>query len=83
MASRRSQHCNHFNHGRHYRTVVYRNRHKVELLRVLREPVPEAALHLLEIAERELKAKSPTLAWDNLTMVQGWIRELVKNGAAG
>jgi hypothetical protein len=47
-----------------------------EVLTLLDEPVPEAALHLLEIAERELKQKAPTLAWDKVTMVQGWICEL-------
>ena len=54
-----------------------------EVLTILEEPVPEAALHLFGIAERELKQKAPALAWDNVTMVQGWIRELVRNVAAG
>jgi len=54
-----------------------------EMLTILAEPIPEAALHLLEIAERELKLKAPTLAWDKVTMVQGWIHELVGNVTAG
>lgn len=44
-----------------------------ELMAVRAQPVPEAALQLLEIAERELKPKAPTLAWEKVTMVQGWI----------
>src|ERR1700752_1107309 len=50
-----------------------------EVQSVLRSPVPEAALLLLEIAEREVKSQSPALAWDNVIMVRGWIAELVKN----
>lgn len=41
------------------------------------EPVPEGALHLLEIASRELKGKAPALAWDNVTIVKKWISTLV------
>jgi len=40
-------------------------------------PVPQAALRMLEIAGRELKPKAPELAWEQVEMVQGWIRELV------
>jgi hypothetical protein len=40
------------------------------------QPVPQAALELLEIAERELKPKVPTLAWDKVIMVRGWISEI-------
>jgi lincosamide nucleotidyltransferase len=47
-----------------------------ELLTILKEPVPAGALHLLEIAERELKPKAPTLAWENVKMVREWISEL-------
>ena len=39
--------------------------------------VPSAALRILEIAEQELKPKSPNLAWEKVGMVEGWIRELV------
>lgn len=45
-------------------------------LNVIRDkPVPEAALQLLEIIERELKPKAPALAWDKVTMVRTWISE--------
>lgn len=54
-----------------------------EVLTILDEPVPQASLHLLELVERELKQKAPTLAWDNVTMVQGWISELIRNVGAG
>jgi hypothetical protein len=47
-----------------------------ELLKTGRESIPQAGLHLLEIAERELKVKSPTLAWETVTLVQGWIYDL-------
>ena len=47
-----------------------------ELLTILKEPVPAGALHLLEIAERELKPKAPSLAWENVKMVREWISEL-------
>lgn len=47
-----------------------------ELLELYARPVPEAALHLLEIVERELKPKAPTLAWDNVTLVRTWIAEI-------
>ena len=52
-----------------------------DVLSALNEPIPKAALHLLEIAERELKQKSPTLAWDKVTLVEGWIHQLVSNAA--
>ena len=47
-----------------------------EVLTLLNEPVPKAALRLLDIAERELKSKASTLPWDKVIMVRGWIREL-------
>jgi len=47
-----------------------------ELLSQLGKTVPQAALGLLQIAERELKAKSPSLAWDKATMVGDWIRDV-------
>jgi lincosamide nucleotidyltransferase B/F len=46
-----------------------------ELLTIRDETVPQAGLHLLQIAERELKTKSATLAWEKVTMVQTWIRD--------
>lgn len=46
------------------------------LLAALRKTIPIAALHLLEIAEREIKSNRPALAWDKVTMVKGWIRDL-------
>jgi hypothetical protein len=46
-----------------------------EVLTVLNEPVPNAALRLLGIAERELKPKASTLPWDKVNMVRDWIRE--------
>jgi len=50
-----------------------------EILRVLDEPVPAAALGLLGIAEREVKSKVPVLAWGDVTMVLGWISELAND----
>ena len=47
-----------------------------EVLRILTKPVPEAALGLLGIAERELKSKAPDLAWEEVALVQTWISEL-------
>jgi hypothetical protein len=44
-----------------------------ELLAALAQPVPQAALSLLQIAERELKSSNPTIALDTLEMVRGWI----------
>ena len=54
-----------------------------ELMAIRPQPVPEAALQLLEIAERELKPKAPTLAWDKVTMVQGWILDATREGNHG
>jgi hypothetical protein len=47
-----------------------------EVIAVRDQPVPGAALQLLAIAERELKPKAPTLAWDKVTMVREWISAL-------
>lgn len=47
-----------------------------ELLDLYSKPVPDAALHLLEIVERELKPKAPTLAWDKVSTVRSWVAEL-------
>ena len=47
-----------------------------EVLAVLNRPVPDAALSLLQIVERELKPKAPTLAWDKVVMVRSWISDL-------
>lgn len=49
-----------------------------EVATILHEPIPQGALHLLEIAERELKPKAPTLAWESVTMVRDWISEFVR-----
>ena len=46
-----------------------------QLLAARDKPIPEAALQLIEIAERELKPKAPSLAWDKLSMVRDWISE--------
>jgi hypothetical protein len=46
-----------------------------ELHELYSKPVPDAALHLLEIIERELRPKAPTLAWDKVTIVRDWISE--------
>jgi len=46
-----------------------------ELLAIRQRPVPETASYLLKIAERELKTKAPTLAWDKVKMVEAWISE--------
>jgi hypothetical protein len=51
-----------------------------ELLALRNLPVPETAFHVLTIAERELKLKAPTLAWDKVTMVQEWISEILNKG---
>ena len=48
-----------------------------ELIAMRDKPVPEAALQLLDIAERELKAKAPALAWDKVTMVRDWISDFI------
>ncbi|MEK6337206.1 MAG: hypothetical protein AABM67_19975 [Acidobacteriota bacterium] len=53
-----------------------------EVLKVIDKPVPQGALHLLEIAEREGKSKAPNLAWEKVSMVQQWICELGKKVAA-
>ncbi|HET9711870.1 MAG TPA: hypothetical protein VFP64_08310 [Pyrinomonadaceae bacterium] len=50
-----------------------------EVMAIRDQPVPEAALQLLAIAERELKPKAPTLAWDKVTMVREWISALPEN----
>ena len=47
-----------------------------ELLELYSKPVPDAALHLLEIVKRELKPKAPTLAWDKVAIVRSWIAEI-------
>jgi lincosamide nucleotidyltransferase B/F len=48
-----------------------------EVLATRNERLPEGALQLLEIAERELKQKAPTLLWDDVRMVRGWIGKIV------
>ena len=47
-----------------------------ELLELYSKPVPDAALHLLEIVERELKPKAPALAWDKVVIVRDWVFEI-------
>jgi hypothetical protein len=47
-----------------------------ELLELYGKPVPDAALHLLEIVERELKPKAPALAWAKVQTIRDWISEL-------
>lgn len=44
-----------------------------ELLALYGKPIPDAALQLLEIVERELKPEVPALAWDNVAIVRSWI----------
>lgn len=51
-----------------------------ELMAIRDLPVPEAALQLLDIAERELKPKTPTLAWNKVTMIRGWILDATRGG---
>ena len=46
-----------------------------ELLELYGKPVPDAASHLLEIVERELRPKAPSLAWDKVATVRSWITE--------
>jgi|SRR5215213_2848306 len=48
-----------------------------ELLDLYGKPVPNAALNLLDIVERELKPKAPTLAWDKVAAVRSWIKPSV------
>lgn len=48
-----------------------------ELLDIYAKPVPDAALHLLEIVERELKPEAPALAWDKVALIRGWINPSV------
>ena len=54
-----------------------------ELLALRHQSVPKAALQLLEIAERELKSKLPTLAWDKVTIVRDWISEMLEETREG
>jgi hypothetical protein len=44
-----------------------------ELRELYGKPVPDAALHLLNIVERELKPRASELAWDNVAIVRDWI----------
>lgn len=46
-----------------------------ELLESYAKPVPDAALHLLDIVERELKPHAPSLAWEKVTIIRGWITD--------
>lgn len=49
-----------------------------DLLSVSGQSIPSAALHLLEIAERDLKPHAATLPWDKVAMVRLWILELIQ-----
>ena len=44
-----------------------------ELLWTAGEPVPQAAIRLLDIAWRELRVKAPTLNWEAVTLAKKWI----------
>jgi hypothetical protein len=50
-----------------------------EVMAVRDQPIPQAAVQLLEIAERELKPKAPTLAWDKVKLMRDWISTLPRN----
>ncbi|HEX6731709.1 MAG TPA: hypothetical protein VF074_16910, partial [Pyrinomonadaceae bacterium] len=52
-----------------------------EVLAATEEPVPNAAILLLDIAEREVKPNAPTLAWNNIAMLRDWISEIVNTEA--
>ena len=45
-----------------------------ELLDLYGKPVPDAAIHLLDIVERELRPKAPELAWEKVALVRSWIK---------
>jgi hypothetical protein len=45
-----------------------------KLLELYAKPVPHAALLLLDIVERELRPKAPTLAWEKVATVRSWIK---------
>jgi Streptomycin adenylyltransferase len=47
-----------------------------ELLESYGKPVPDAALRLLEIVERELKPHAPSLPWEKVKTVHDWISEI-------
>ncbi|MGH7555514.1 MAG: hypothetical protein ACREMQ_21145 [Longimicrobiales bacterium] len=36
----------------------------------------DAALGILELAEQEVKPHAPSLAWDRVELVRGWIQAL-------
>ena len=44
-----------------------------ELLELYGKPVPDAALRLLQIVERELKPRAPSLDWDKVATIRTWI----------
>lgn len=48
-----------------------------ELFELYSKPIPDAALRLLEIVERELRPKAPSLAWDKLATIRSWINSSV------
>jgi hypothetical protein len=48
-----------------------------ELLRGVAQPVPQAALALLQLAERELAARTPQLPWSEARQVRAWLQASV------
>jgi hypothetical protein len=53
-----------------------------ELLRGLAQPVPQAALALLQLAEREVAARAPQLPWAEARQVRAWLEACVAGTAA-
>jgi hypothetical protein len=53
-----------------------------ELLRCLAQPVPQAALALLQLAEREVAARAPELPRDGARQVHAWLQAYVAGTAA-
>ena len=53
-----------------------------ELLRGLAQPVPQAALALLQLAEREVAARAPQLPWAEAMQVRAWLQACVAGTAA-
>ena len=53
-----------------------------ELLRGLAQPVPQAALALLQLAEREVAVRAPQLPWAEARQVRAWLQVCVAGMAA-
>jgi len=47
-----------------------------ELLELYSQPIPDAASHLLDIIERELRPNAPSLAWDKVATGRRWSAEM-------